>query len=166
VTRSSKVFPVLDNRDRRILQIVQRDASLAQAEIARKVGLSTAAVHERLKKLEASGVIRRWTAVIDPASVGASVTAFVEVFLDHPRHEPALLERVATLDEVLECHHVTGEFSLLLKVRVHGMEALRQLLLHQLGSLEGVNRTRTVVVLSTEKEETYVVPVVGGRTRT
>ncbi len=156
------VFPNLDERDRRILQLVQRDASLAQAEIARKVGLSTAAVHERLKKLEASGVIRRWTALVDGRAVGATVTAFVEVFLDHPRHEPMLLERVARLDEVLECHHVTGEFSLLLKVRVQNMEALRQLLLQQLAALDGVSRTRTVVVLSTVKEETYVSPAVEG----
>lgn len=156
---------VLDERDQRILQLVQRDASLAQAEIARRVGLSTAAVHERLKKLESTGVIRRWTAVVDSAAVGAGITAFVEVFLDQPRHEPALLERVERLDEVLECHHVTGEFSLLLKVRVHDMEALRQLLLHQLGALEGVSRTRTVMVLSTVKEETYVAPVVEGRSR-
>jgi Lrp/AsnC family transcriptional regulator, leucine-responsive regulatory protein len=63
---------------------------------------------------------------------------------------------------VLECHHVTGEFSLLLKVRVGSMEALRQLLLHQLGALDGVSRTRTVLVLSTVKEETYVAPVVQG----
>jgi len=165
VAKRTNVSVVIDERDRQILHLVQRDASLAQAEIARQVGLSTAAVHERLKKLEASGVIRRWTAVVDPALAGAGVTAFVEVFLEHPRHEPALLERVAKLDDVLECHHVTGEFSLLLKVRVHDMEALRQLLLHQLGSLEGVNRTRTVVVLSTEKEETYIAPVVEGRTR-
>jgi Lrp/AsnC family transcriptional regulator, leucine-responsive regulatory protein len=165
VNKQANVPVVLDERDRQILQLVQRDASLAQAEIARQVGLSTAAVHERLKKLEASGVIRRWTALVDGAAVGAGITAFVEVFLDHPRHEPALLERVVRLDEVLECHHVTGEFSLLLKVRVHDMEALKQLLLHQLGSLEGVSRTRTVVVLSTVKEETYIAPVVEGRTR-
>ena len=157
--KPANVTSVIDERDRQILRLVQRDASLAQAEIARQVGLSTAAVHERLKKLEASGVIRRWTAVVDGTLVGATITAFVEVFLDHPRHEPALIERVVKLDEVLECHHVTGEFSLLLKVRVGGMEALRQLLLHQLGSLDGVSRTRTVVVLSTVKEETFVAPV-------
>ena len=127
----------LDARDRQILRLVQRDATLAQAEIARQVGLSTAAVHERLKKLEASGVIRRWTAVVDPAAVGVQVTAFVEVFLEHPRFEPAFLERLRELDEVLECHHVTGEFSLLLKVRVRDMEALQHLLLEQLGSHRG-----------------------------
>jgi Lrp/AsnC family leucine-responsive transcriptional regulator len=162
VTKKTNITVVIDERDRQILHLVQRDASLAQAEIARQVGLSTAAVHERLKKLVASGVIRRWTAVVDGAAVGASITAFVEIFLDHPRYEPALLERVVRLDDVLECHHVTGEFSLLLKVRVRNMEALRQLLLHQLGALDGVSRTRTVVVLSTVKEETYVAPVVEG----
>ena len=155
----------IDERDRQILHLVQRDASLAQAEIARQVGLSTAAVHERLKKLEASGVIRRWTAVVDPRSGrrqrSRRSSRCSSIIRGTSRR---LLERVATLDEVLECHHVTGEFSLLLKVRVHDMEALQQLLLHQLGSLEGVSRTRTVVVLSTVKEETYVAPVVEGGT--
>jgi len=165
MSKQVNITTTIDERDGKILHLVQRDASLAQAEIARQVGLSTAAVHERLKKLEASGIIRRWTAIVDGAAVGAGITAFVEVFLDHPRHEPALLERVVRLDEVLECHHVTGEFSLLLKVRVRDMEALRQLLLHQLGALEGVSRTRTVVALSTVKEETYVAPVVEGRDR-
>jgi len=148
----------LDARDRHILRLVQQDATLAQAEIARRVGLSTAAVHERLKKLEASGVIRRWTAVVDPAAVGVQVTAFVEVFLEHPRFEAAFLDRLKELDEVLECHHVTGEFSLLLKVRVRDVAALQHLLLEQLGSHEGVRQTRTAVVLSTEKEETFIAP--------
>jgi len=148
----------LDARDRQILRLVQQDATLAQAEIARQVGLSTAAVHERLKKLEASGVIRRWTAIVDPAAVGIQVTAFVEVFLEHPRFEGAFLERLRELDQVLECHHVTGEFSLLLKVRVRDMAGLQHLLLEQLGSHEGVRQTRTAVVLSTEKEETFIAP--------
>jgi len=148
----------LDARDRQILRLVQQDATLAQAEIARQVGLSTAAVHERLKKLEASGVIRRWTAVVDPAAVGVQVTAFVEVFLEHPRFERAFLGRLRELDQVLECHHVTGEFSLLLKVRVRDMAGLQHLLLEQLGSHEGVRQTRTAVVLSTEKEETFIAP--------
>lgn len=148
----------LDGRDRQILHLVQRDATLAQSEIARQVGLSTAAVHERLKKLEAAGVIRRWTAVVDPAAVGAQVTAFVEVFVEHPRFEPAFLEKLLELDDVLECHHVTGDFSLLLKVRVQDIAALQRLLHDHVASQEGVRQTRTVVVLSTAKEETYVSP--------
>jgi len=156
--RKSNAIPRLDATDRQILQIVQRDGLLPQAAVARRVGLSTAAVHERLKKLRAAGTIRRFAALVDPAIVGAGATAFVEVFLEHPRYEPAFLDRVAKLDEVLECHHITGEFSLLLKVRVHDMKALQHLLLRQLGGQQGVRQTRTVMVLSTVKEETYIDP--------
>lgn len=155
-------YQKLDAKDRRILQLVQRDGTSAQAAIARKVGLSTAAVNERLRKLEASGVIRRWTALVRPEAVGASITAFVEVFIENPRLEAGFLQRVAALDEVQECHHVTGEFSLLLKVRVRDMESLQRLLLEQLAAHEGVRQTRTVMVLSTVKEDTYVEPSARG----
>ena len=94
--------------------------------------------------------------------MGVTITAFVEVFIEHPRHEPAFIEQLLALDEVLECHHVTGEFSLLLKVRVRDMEALQRLLLHQLNAHEGVRQTRTVMVLSTVKEESFVPTGVKG----
>ena len=152
----------LDGTDRQILSLVQKDSSLAQAEIGKRVGLSTAAVHERVKKLEAAGVIRRWTAVVDPTAVGAQVCAFVEVFFEHPRFEKGFIERAKKLDAVLECHHITGEFSLLLKVRVADMPALQELLLERLSSQEGVRQTRTVMVLSTVKEETFVETTVRG----
>lgn len=147
---------VLDATDGRILALVQRDGKLAQAEIARRVGLSTAAVNERLRKLERGGVIRRWVAQVDPQAVGASITAFVEVFIEHPKLERGFVESMRKLDDVLECHHITGEFSLLLKVRARDMAALQELLLHQLNAREGVRQTRTVMVLSTEKEESFV----------
>jgi Lrp/AsnC family leucine-responsive transcriptional regulator len=156
MTRTLVVSRELDATDRKILALVQKDASLAQAEIARRVGLSTAAVHERLKKLESAGVIRRWTAVVDPAAVGAQVCAFIEVFFEHPRFEKGFIERVKKLDAVQECHHITGEFSLLLKARVADMPALQTLLLEQLSGHEGVRQTRTVMVLSTVKEATFV----------
>ncbi len=146
----------LDRKDLRILALVQRDGKLVQAEIARRVGLSTAAVNERLKKLEQAGVIRRYAALVDPAAVGASMAAFVEVFIEHPRHERAFIERMLGLDEVQECHYVSGEFSLLLKVRVRDVEALQELLLRRLNGLEGVRQTRTLIVLSTLKEECLV----------
>ena len=155
-------YQKLDAKDRRILQLVQRDGAFAQAEIAKKVGLSTAAVNERLRKLEASGVIRRWTALVRPEAVGASITAFVEVFIENPRFESGFLERVGKLVEVQECHHVTGEFSLLLKVRVRDMESLQKLLHEQLAAHECVRQTRTLMVLSTVKEETYVEPQIRG----
>jgi Lrp/AsnC family transcriptional regulator, leucine-responsive regulatory protein len=146
----------LDAKDRNILSLIQRDGKMSQALIAQQVGLSTAAVNERLKKLEQSGGIRRFTALVDPKSVGIQVTAFIEVFIEHPRYEEPFLKRILELDEVQECHHITGEFSLLLKVRVRDMESLQRLVISQLNGAEGVRQTRTVMVLSTVKEESYI----------
>jgi len=146
----------LDAKDRRILGLVQRDGKMSQAHIAKTVGLSPAAVNERLKKLEQAGVIRRFTALVDPKAVGMQVTAFIEVFLEHPRYEDPFLKRILDLDEVQECHHITGEFSVLLKVRLQDMESLQRLVISQLNGLQGVRQTRTVMVLSTVKEESYV----------
>ena len=146
----------LDAKDRRILNLVQRDGKMSQALIAKTVGLSTAAVNERLKKLEQAGVIRRFTALVNAKAVGMQVTAFIEVFLEHPRYEDPFLKRILDLDEVQECHHITGEFSVLLKVRLRDMESLQRLVISQLNGLQGVRQTRTVMVLSTVKEESYV----------
>jgi len=156
MARRRKRAQKLDEIDRRILDLIQRDAALPQAAIGRHVGLSTAAVNERLHKLRASGTIRRVAALVDPAALGASVTAFVEVFLDHARYEPGFIQRVVRLPAVQECHHITGEFSVLLKVRVRDMESLQRLVISQLNGLQGVRQTRTVMVLSTVKEESYV----------
>ncbi len=164
MAKSPNIRQPLDPKDHRILSLVQRDGKMSQAEIAKRVGLSAPAVNERLKKLEQAGVIRRYAAHVDARAVGASVTAFVEVFIEHPRYEAAFLERVMKLDEVMECHHITGEFSLLMKVRVRDIESLQHLLLRQLNGMEGVRQTRTVMVLSTVKEESFVSTGAKGET--
>lgn len=155
----------LDQRDHEILALVQRDAKMPQAEIGRRVGLATASVNERLRKLEHAGVIRRYGALVDPQAVGASLAAFVEISIEHPRFESALIEHLRAIDAVQECHHVTGDFSLMLKVRVRDMAALRELLLNQLNAREGVRQTRTIMVLETVKEDPAVVTAAKGDTR-
>lgn len=152
----ANITQTLDAKDRAILELVQRDAKLPQAEIAKRVGLSAAAVNERLRKLDQAGVIRRYAALVDAQAVGAGITAFVEVFIEQPRFERAFIERVMELEQVQECHHITGEFSLLLKVRVRDIESLREVLLHQFNAMEGVRQTRTIMVLATVKEESFV----------
>ena len=160
----TNVDQVLDSKDRSILALIQRDGKMSQALIAQNVGLSTAAVNERLKKLDQSGVIRRFTALVDPKAVGIQVTAFIEVFIEHPRYEESFIKRILELDEVQECHHITGEFSVLLKVRVRDMESLQRLVISQLNGAEGVRQTRTVMVLSTVKEESYIATGAEGET--
>jgi len=145
---------MLDSTDRQVLALLQESAKLSQAEIARQVGLSAASVNERIRKLESAGVIRGWVALLDDRRVGNDITAFIEVFIEHPRREREFVDLMQQLDEVQECHYVTGEFSCLVKVKVPDRQALRRLVLDRLNALEGVRQTRTLIVLETTKETT------------
>jgi Lrp/AsnC family leucine-responsive transcriptional regulator len=142
----------LDAIDRRILALLQDNAKLPQAEVAKAVGLTAPSVNERIRKLERGGFIRGYAALLDERKLGYDITAFVEVFIEHPKFEADFVRSMGTMDEVLECHHITGEFSILLKVRVTDMTAFRRLLIEQLNSVRGVRQTRTLMVLATAKE--------------
>jgi Lrp/AsnC family leucine-responsive transcriptional regulator len=144
---------VLDAIDRKILALLQDNAKMAQAVVAKRVGLTAPSIHDRVRKLEGEGYIRGYVAVLDPHKMGQEITAFVEVFVEHPKFEESFIKAVSTLDEVLECHHITGEFSILLKIRVSDMAAFRRLLIEHLNTLRGVRQTRTVMVLATAKEQ-------------
>ena len=143
----------LDAIDRKILGLLQENAKIPQAKIAKAVGLTAPSVNERVHKLEQSGFIRGYVALLDEHKLGQDVAAFVEVFIEHPKFEEGFIEAVKVLDEVLECHHITGEFSLLLKVRVEDMAAFRRLLIEKLNLIRGVRQTRTLIVLATAKEQ-------------
>jgi len=143
----------LDAIDRKILSLLQDNAKMSQAEVAKEVGLTAPSVNERIRKLERAGYIRAYVAILDERKLGHDITAFVEIFVEHPKFEKAFIESASALDEVLECHHITGEFSLLLKVRVTDMTAFRRLLIEKLNTLRGVRQTRTVMVLATAKEQ-------------
>ncbi len=153
----------LDDKDLQILALVQDDARLPQAEIGRRVGLSTAAVNERLRKLEQRGIITGYAALVAPERIGCDITAFVEVFIEHPRFESAFVDRMKQIPEVQEVHHVTGEFSCLLKIKVWDRRALQRLLLDEINSLAGVRQTRTVIALSTSKED-FRIPLAASPT--
>jgi Lrp/AsnC family transcriptional regulator, leucine-responsive regulatory protein len=146
----------MNDTDRAIIDILQNEGRSTYAQIASQVGLSPAAVHERVKKLESRGVITGYHARVDPAEVGAGVTAFISVSQTAgPRGE---LEEIFTrLPWIEECHHVAGEESLLLKVRAESTRALEHII-WDIRALDSVERTKTVIVLATEFEGRPVVP--------
>ena len=146
----------LDRQDLEILELVQADAKVTQAEIAEQVGLSVAAVSERLKKLEVRGVIRRYVALLDARRLGKDVSAFIWVLLEHPQYDRPFQDAMSMRPEVLECHHVLGQFSYLLKVKVENTPALEELLSRHIKAARGVSQTMTAVVLSTSKEDTAI----------
>jgi len=143
---------MINEIDRKILNIIQQDARIANAEIARQVGLAPSAVLERVKKLEERGVIRGYAAEIDPAQVDFGLTAFVAVRINECCSETD--KYLMEIPEVLEVHDVAGEYSYFLKVRVKNTEELSILLRQKLTNVPNVAATKTTVVLQTIKETT------------
>jgi Lrp/AsnC family leucine-responsive transcriptional regulator len=140
-----------DETDLGILALLQDDCRVPLARIGEAVGLSAPAVLERIKKLEAAGVIVGYHALLDGRRLGLDITAFIGVIVSHPKLIGGFEEQVKRLDDVLECHHVTGEYSLLLKIKTENTSSLERLI-SQIRSLDGVARTETMVVLSTHTE--------------
>jgi Lrp/AsnC family leucine-responsive transcriptional regulator len=141
----------LDDIDLRILSLLQEDCRTSLVRLGEHVGLSAPAVLERIKKLEAAEVITGYRAILDGRRLGLDITAFIGVIISHPRLIADFERRVVALPDVLECHHVTGEYTLLLKVKTANTSSLERLI-SQIRSLEGVARTETMVVLSTHTE--------------
>ena len=142
---------MLDPIDLKILSILQSHGRSHLAEIAKEVDLSSPAVMERVKKLEAHGVIKGYHAVLDAKKMGKDITAFIGVSIGHQRYIGEFASYVVRQHDVLECHHVTGDESFILKVKTANTLSLEKLL-GEIRSVEGVTRTVTRVVLSTPKE--------------
>ncbi|MCZ2405600.1 MAG: Lrp/AsnC family transcriptional regulator [Burkholderiales bacterium] len=142
----------IDDVDARIISALSLDGRRPYAEVGAEVGLSTAAVHERVKKLLERGVIRRFSISADPERVGLSFTAFVAIRNDGGAHCREVAPRLRTMPEVVELHSVAGEYDFLAKIRTTHARALEDLLF-QIKSIPGVARTTSTVVLSTELED-------------
>lgn len=144
---------VLDEIDRKIILLLQEDCRRPLAALGAAVGLSISATNERVKRLQARGIVRGCVAVVAPRAVGIDVCAFVWVLLDRPEAEAGFLAGVAALPAVQEAHHVTGPYSYLLKLRARDTAALERLLA-AVKALPGVTRTETQLALSSPKETT------------
>jgi DNA-binding Lrp family transcriptional regulator len=140
----------VDDTDRMLIGLLQQDAAQSYAQLAGAVHLSTAAVHERVRKLRRTGVIRRTTVEVDPAALGAVLLAFVEIDTEGWLKRP-LVDAVQEDPRVEDLHSIAGDTHFLAKVRVTGPADLEDLL-HALYQVEGVRNTRTHVALQTYVE--------------
>lgn len=147
----------MDEIDRIILDRVQADGASTYAEIGAVAGLSASAVNDRLKRLRTEGTIRRMTADVDPVALGLGLLAFVLVAVNEPPGERRFRAAMKGAPDVLECHHLTGDYSYLLKLRLRDTAHLEQFLMDRLKPLAGVVRTHTLIALSSVKE-THILP--------
>lgn len=147
----------MDNIDIRIIRLLQENARITASEIAGKINLSVPAVSERLKKLEASGVIRQYTTILDPQHFDKSLSAIVFITLERPKFSDIFAEFVKKQNDILECHYLAGDFDYALKIVTENTATLQELL-NRIKSVQGVQKTRTVVILSTAKNNYSIIP--------
>ena len=143
----------MDEKDKLILSLLQKDGRMTASEIAEKVDLSVPAVTERIRKLTEGSVLKEFRAVVDAKKVGYDVTAYILLDMSSSNSYGDMVQYAQDNDEVLECHSITGEGSHILKVRTHDTSSLESLL-RNIQSWPGVIRTHTMIVMSTFKEAT------------
>ncbi|HAI77380.1 MAG TPA: AsnC family transcriptional regulator [Microscillaceae bacterium] len=150
----------LDNIDKKILQILQDNAKITNAQLSKEVGLSPAPTLERVKKLENSGVINSYHACLDNSKVGLGVTTFVQVFLASHKKSciDAFVEKISLIDSVIECHHITGSCDFLLKIITEDIPSYQKLMLEQVSEIEEISNMQSMVILSTFKDK-KVLPI-------
>ena len=137
----------IDGIDKTILRALMKDARTPVLEIARQVGISGAAIHQRLRKLEASKLISGSKFIINPKVLGYTTMAFVGVFLDKAVSNPSAVKQLKKIPEVLECHYTTGNWSILIKVLCKDNEHLMHVLNKDIQVIKGVSRTETFISL-------------------
>jgi Lrp/AsnC family transcriptional regulator, leucine-responsive regulatory protein len=150
----------LDELDRIILQELQHNSRISNVELARQVSLSPPAVHARVRRLEQLGYISRYTALLDWEQLGYTMLCFIHVQLQIHQLEQVngFRDLVASMPEVLECHHVTGEHDYLLKVAIRDRKDLERFLMDKLTPIQAVARIHTSIVLR-EIKSTTILPL-------
>ena len=137
----------IDGIDKKILRYLMADARTPILEIARNIGISGAAIHQRLRKLEKSGLLAGSKFIINPKSLGYTTTAYIGIYLDKAMSNPYAIRELKKIPEVLECHYTTGNWSILIKVLCRDNEHLMHLLNKKIQQIEGVSRTETFISL-------------------
>lgn len=152
----SEQLLLLDDLDRQILHLLQENSRISSTELARQVNLSPPGLLKRLKKLEENGIIERYVTLINREALGLDLLCFAQVTLAH--HQPECIgqfcDSVTAWPEVLECHHLSGEFDYLLKVVVNNRSSLEKFLSEKITRIPGVDRIRTSIVLNEIKAST------------
>lgn len=148
----------LDKTDKKILDTLQENAKITNAQLAAEAGISPPGMIERVKRLENSGVIKKYVALVNPGAVGKGTLAMVNVSLGahHLASIDTFTDKINKMEEVLECYHIAGEDDFLLKIIVEDINSYEKFLLEKLTKVEGVSKIKTTFVLSTVKYNTKI----------
>ena len=147
----------MDAIDYQILSCLKENSRENATNIGNKINLSTSAVIERIKKMESSGLIEHYTAIINQNMTGRELMSFINVKLDAPKYYESFIKHINEHNSISECYYIAGDFDFLLKVVTSSTSKLEEIL-NYIKSINGVSLTRTTVVLSTNKHEVCLLP--------
>ena len=148
----------LDTIDVRILEVLQENARVSISELSKQVNLSLSAVSERLKKLENSNIIEQYTTVLNSSAMEKDLSAIMMISMEDPSDTDEFRRLVQGLDEILECHYITGTYDYVLKITTKNMATLEQLM-NKIKSIKSIKHTETNVIFSTIKNKHSVMPI-------
>ena len=148
----------LDHIDKKILDLLQDNGRMTNAQLAKDVGLSPPPMLERVRKLEKQGIIRKYVALVDPKKVDRGTMALVSVSLRlHQKNAiQEFVKEIQNIPEILECHHITGEEDYVLKVAIKDIEEYERFLRDRLTRISGIRKIKTSFILKTIKHQTKV----------
>ena len=147
----------IDDTDRRILEILMEDARIPFLEVARKLGVSGATIHQRVKSLTRRGIIKGTCYEVDPGRLGYRTCAYIGIYLDEARLYPEVVEELRKIPEITQCHYTTGGYSIFIKVYTRDNEHLKEVLSDKLQAVPGIARTETFISL--EESFSRQVPI-------
>lgn len=149
---------IFDKTDKKLLELLQTDSKQTNKELANKLNLSVTAVYERIKKLEKEGFISKYVALVNKHHVNKAFVAFCHIKLEKHAQDVVIKfeNEVAKLNEVLECHHISGEYDYLLKVMVEDMTSFREFMVTKLTSISHIGSTHSMFVINEVKYSTVI----------
>jgi DNA-binding Lrp family transcriptional regulator len=152
-------IPGLDEKDRAILRLLETNARLTVREIAARVHLSATPVHERIKRMEASGVIKQYATLIDYRKVQKGIMVICYVSLKEHTHKAGgiFIDAVMRFREVLECYNISGQFDFMLKIVSESMEAYHDFYVNRLSEVRGISQMQSVFVMGVIKDTHQVM---------
>lgn len=147
----------MDSLDIKILKLLQNNARITASEISNKINLSVPAVSDRLRKLDASGVIEKYTVIINAKKLNRNVTVIMFISLESPKFTNKFLDAIQKDDEIIECHYLAGDYDYALKIITESTETLEKIL-NKIKLMNGIIKTKTTVTLSTIKNNYSIMP--------
>jgi Lrp/AsnC family leucine-responsive transcriptional regulator len=147
----------LDAIDSKILEVLQENSRVSISDLSKQVNLSLSAVSERLKKLETSNIIEKYTVILDSKALGQDLSVLMNISLENPRDTEEFLDIIKNESEILECHYVTGEYDYILRITTRNTVTL-EALMNRIKAIPKIKRTQTNVILSTLKQNYSISP--------